>query len=151
MLVMSVLLATACGGGGSNGAAKAAYLSQAEAICSEANAEKKALKTPLSTTEFAAFAEKAVAIVDHTTSRLAALSPPAGDRAALTSHVFAPLRGQLVVAHAYVAEVQTAARHHDQPALIRLLGNPPTQTKADLRWMAKYGFKDCVKAADTSG
>lgn len=149
VLVLSTLLVAGCGGGGDS-AAKTAYLMQAEAVCARANADHKALKAPLAITELAPYVVQVVAIVDRAATQLQALSPPAADRTALEDHVFRPLRAQLVVAHAYAAQVQRAAKAHDQAALIRLLGDPPTKTRADLRWMANYGFSACVKAADTS-
>ena len=153
VLVLALSLATACGGGGdaTQKAAKATYIKHAEEICAKAVADRKALKAPLSVPEFAPFVAKVVAIADKAATQLLALTEPAKDKKDLDAKVIGPLREQVARGHAYAAQVAAASRANDQAALTRLLGNPPTDTKADLRWMKRYGFSSCVDAADTSG
>lgn len=153
--VAVLLLVAACGGGSggavATGVSKADYLKAAEVICTKTNTEQKALKTPTAVEELAPYVARIVAIADEATTSLQALTPPSGDVAALTQKVFTPLREQLVAGHAYADQVAVAAKAKDNKALVTLLSNPPTKTKADLRWMKDYGFKECVDAADTSG
>ena len=146
--VLSLLLVTACGG--DDGAARAAYVTKAEAICTKADTEQKKLARPLGVKTFAPYVTKVVAIAEQVLQELTGLEAPQDDSKELEAKVFKPLRDQLAVAKAYSAEVATATRKNDQAALLRLAGNPPTETKADLRWMKSYGFNSCVKAADTS-
>ncbi len=153
-LVLPVALAVGCGGGtpaAPVGVSKATYLTRAEAICAKANADQKALKTPSAIGELAPYVAKVVALADTATQAVGALEPPRADRADVQAKVLEPLKAQLVEGHAYATKVAAASRTGDQKALVSLLSNPPTGSKADLRWMRSYGFVECVKAADTSG
>lgn len=150
-----LLLVTACGGGSggpvASGVSRADFIKAAEVVCAKANTEQKALKTPTAVEELAPYVARIVAIADEATTSLQAMTPPTADAADLKQKVFTPLREQLVAGHAYADEVAVAAKAKDNKALVTLLSNPPTQTKADLPWMKDYGFKECVDAADTSG
>jgi hypothetical protein len=147
--LLSLLLLAACGG--DDGPARAAYVSKAEVICAKADAEQKKLAPPLDVKTFSPYVTKAVGIAERVLRDLEALEAPEDDAKDLEAKVFKPLREQLVVAQAYATEAATATKENDQAALLRLAGNPPTETKADLRWMKSYGFNSCVEAADTSG
>lgn len=149
LLVLLALL-TGCGGGEDNAKAKADFLKQAEAICAKAVADQKALTTPTAVPQLPPYVTSVVAIADEATKKLRALSLPDKDKKDLEAKVLNPLQEQLVAGHAYATKVSAAARANNQRELITLLGNPPTQTKADLRWMKSYGFSACVEAADTS-
>lgn len=152
VLVLVPLLAlTACGGGSSSKlSAKDGYLVKAEAICSKANADQKALKTPAGQGELSAYVDAVVKIAETSTTALSALTPPAKDKADLEKHVLTPLQGQLVKAKAYADAVRTASKANDNIALLKLFSDPPTKTVADLAWMRSYGFRECVDAADTA-
>jgi len=153
-LALIVLVAACSSGGGSassGGQSKADYLHQAEAICAKANTEQGSLKTPTAVDDLAPYVSRIVAIADLAATDLTALEPPGGDSAVLEAKLLKPLREQLVVAHEYADKVAAAAKRRDNAALVQLLGDPPTKTRADLRWMKSYGFKECVEAADTSG
>ena len=152
--ILVVLLLTACGSGGgggtgSGGVTKADYVKAAEKVCAKANAEQDALKTPTSAKELAPYVAKVVDIASRATSDLEALEAPKADVADLKAKVFDPLDTQLEVAHQYSKDVDAATAKNDNIALIKLFSNPPTQTKADLRWMEGYGFDACVDAANT--
>lgn len=148
LLVLPLLLA-GCGGDDGKGA-KAAYVKQAESICATANAEQKALSTPTAVAQLAPYVAKVVAIADRATTALRALEPPAKDAKDLDAKVINPLKEQVAVGKRYAAQVAAADKAKNQPALLRLLGNPPNETKADLRWMKGYGFSACIDAADTT-
>lgn len=151
LVVLPLLAVAACSGGSSGSAAdKTAYLNKAEAICSKANTDQKALKKPASVSELSPYVDAIVRIADVSTTALLKLTPPSGDKAALDQHVFDPLHGQLVKLRDYADKVRAAARSKDQIALVKLLSDPPNKTAADLDWMRKYGFRACVDAADTS-
>jgi hypothetical protein len=149
VLVVPLLL-TGCGGDKDN-EAKADYLKQAEAVCATANSEQKALTAPTAVGQLAPYVAEVVAVADRAYTALLALEAPAGDKAELNDKVLKPLQAQVATGHQYAAQVAAAAKKKDQAELLRLLGDPPTDTKADLRWMKSYGFKSCVDAADTSG
>jgi hypothetical protein len=140
-----------CGPAASTSEPRAAFLKQAEAVCAQANADQKALTTPTGVADLPGYVAQVVAIADRAATQLAALPIPAADRSELQKRVIGPLREQLAIGHRYADQVAAAARAHDQVALLKLLGSPPSDTKADLRWMKHYGFDACVKAADTSG
>jgi hypothetical protein len=90
-----------------------------------------------------------VDVADKAAKRLAALQPPTADRGALQDKVLGPLSKQVAAGRAFVAELRDAKDHGGVTALAKLLDDPPTATRADLTWMQRYGFKECVDAADT--
>jgi hypothetical protein len=148
--VLILLLVTACGGGSLGAAAaKADYIKAAEKICAESNAKQKALTTPTSLPGLAPYVSRVVAIADEATTKLAALTPPAKDKAELQAKVLGPLEGQLKDGHLYADKVAAASQANDTKALGDLLTNAPTATRADLRFMKSYGFTSCIDAADT--
>ncbi len=153
LLLVPVLLLTACGGGSADvgSISKADYLAQAEVICKKANTEQDALTTPTSIDALAPYVSRIVAIADEATTSLQKLEVPKADAAELQQKVLTPLQGQLSAGHAYADEVTKASKAGDNTGLVTLLSNPPTKTTADLPWMKDYGFDECVKAADTSG
>ncbi|MCW2544333.1 MAG: hypothetical protein JWM40_1885, partial [Frankiales bacterium] len=122
-VLLGPLLLSGCGGAKDNGA-KAAYLKRAEAICTTANTEQKALKAPTAVGELAPYVAKVVAVADRAYTALDALDPPAGDKAELGTKVLGPLKAQVDRGHLYAAEVAAAAKKKDQAELLRLLGNP---------------------------
>ena len=150
-----LLLLTACSSGSTappvGGVSKADYVKQAEAVCAVANKDQNALVTPTSVDGLAPYVSRIVAIAEKATTELKAIEAPKADQADLQEKVLGPLSAQLVVGQAYADKVAAAAKTKDNAALVQLLTNAPTQTKADLRWMKGYGFKECVEAADTSG
>lgn len=149
LVLLPVLLLAGCGSD-VDPAVKERYIADAEKICERAVAEQKKLPAPLGVADFQPYVTKTVAIVDRVFADLKALSPPEGDADELNEKVFTPLGEQLAVAKEYEAKVKAAVKAKNQPEIIALIGNPPTETKADLRFMKRYGFDICVKAADTS-
>lgn len=154
-LALLLLLATltGCGGsstGGSGKVDKAAYIGKAEVICTAAVAKQKALKAPASVDALAPYVNDVVGVAVQATKDLSALTPPAGDRAALQEKFLGPLEAQARDAERYAADVTAASKQNDQAALGRLALSPPTKPKADLDYLRKYGFTSCVDAADTS-
>lgn len=149
-----ILLLTACSGGTSTdagGVSKEDYLAKTEAVCATANKDQDALDRPTTVDALAPYVTRIVAIAERATTDLKAIESPKADQAALQEKVIGPLEAQLVVGQAYADKVAAAAKAKDNAALVQLLSNAPTQTKADLRWMKSYGFKECVEAADTAG
>ena len=151
-LLVPLALLAGCSGGSkaTGGVSKADYIKKAEVICTKAVADQKALKTPTTPDLIPAYVAGVIAIADAATTGLAALEAPKADKKALEAKVIEPLQGQLAVAHDYYDQIVAATKNKDQKALVKLLGNPPTDAKADLRWMKSYGFTQCVDAADTS-
>jgi hypothetical protein len=154
VLLPVLLLATACNGSDDDqvaqGLSKAAYLSQAEAICATANTDIKALQRPTSIAAVPGFVEKTLQIAEVATGKIKGLEPPAADKAQIKAKVLDPLDGQVTAGRALLEQVRTAVKNNDTAAIGRLIQNPPTGSKADLAWMRSYGFKACVEAADTS-
>lgn len=151
-LLLPIALVASCSGSSSSasGVSKPDYIKQAEVICAKANVDQKALEKPTAFEALGPYVAKVVAIANTATSALAALEAPKADSKELDVKVLQPLKQQLVTAHEYSDKVARATKDNDQIALVKLLSSPPTDTKADLRWMKGYGFKECVEAADTS-
>lgn len=147
-----MLLVVACNGGvpTEGGVSKAAYVTQAETICTDANAKQKSLKSPTSVEMLAPYVTQVTAIADETATRIASLTPPKADAADLQTKVLGPLHEQLSAGHAYAGKVAAASDANDLTTLSSLLHNPP-KTQVDLRWMKSYGFSACIDAVDASG
>ncbi|MCW2606987.1 MAG: hypothetical protein JWO60_1680 [Frankiales bacterium] len=152
LLPALLVLLAACGGGDDGGGAdaKAAYLEQAEAICTKANDAQTAVKQPAGPDGIAAYVRQVVTIASDASAELNALEPPEKDAAELDAKLLSPLREQVGLGQAYAKQVEETAAKGDPAAVLKLLGSAPLQTKADLEWMTSYGFKACVDAADTS-
>jgi hypothetical protein len=151
-LLLPLVLVTACGGGtAKESAAKKNYLAKAEAICAKANADTAALQTPQAAGDLAPYVAKVLAVADTASTAVDSLTPPPADAAELRKRVVNPLKSQLAEAHAYAAKVAAADKTKDEAALTQLTLNAPTGSKADLRWMRKYGFSACVDAANVGG
>lgn len=154
-LVLPLALVTACGGGGTDhvasGLSKAAYISQAEAICKKANSDAKAQTFPTTSAALPAYIGSVLGIAETAEKALAALEPPAADKAELQSKVFDPLEARFVDGKAYLVKVKAAVAKNDQTELGKLFANPPTGSKADTEWMTSYGFKECLNSAKLGG
>ena len=71
-----VLLATACGGGGSARLSQAEFQSQANAICAKYQKQLNELGTPSSLDEIPDLVDKALVILNKEIDEIAALNPP---------------------------------------------------------------------------
>jgi len=156
VLALSLLPLLACSndeGGGDSGPSleerREAYVSDAEEVCTDANAEVAEIPTPTSVDTVAAYADEVVAVLQRTVDQVSALEPPEEDKAELEEKVLSPLSSDAGVAEQYAADVGTAAEANDQAALLQLVQQLP-QTSADLDFMREYGLVECAKAADTS-
>ena len=143
-----LLLATACGGGGDGG--KAAYVAEAEAVCTKANDAQQAATLPVSADAIPVYVRQVVTIAADASAGLDALEPPEDDAAELDEKFLGPLREQVVLGEAYATKVEQTAAKGDPNAVLALLGSAPLETKADLAFLESYGFAECVEAADTS-
>ena len=139
LLLSTALLLPACGGGED---AKAAYVADAKAVCKEAAADKAALKTPSAPAEFSPYADQLVAIAEGAQRDLAALEPPADDRAELEERVLDPFADVVEEGRDFAAQVEAAG--DDQAALLALLGERPDAGEVDLDYLRRYGLKTCA-------
>lgn len=150
-LVLLVLVA-ACGGGSSTSAsAKDAYVTKADAACASANAQLAQAKKeqPTSVAAVPPYVHRLVDIARKTLQDVSGLTPPKKDAADVQAKLIGPLTQQLADGDAFATKVDAAAAAKDNAKLTSLVLNPPTKTRVDVAWMKSYGFKDCVKAADT--
>lgn len=147
LLLVPVLLLSACSGGSSSGGAdRKAYLAKAEALCAQGVAEQHKLVPPKVIADFAPYVQQLVRVAGATTRGLAALRPPAADAAELRAKVLEPLQAQLRLAQTFSDDVQAATKDKDQAALGRLALNAPPKAQADVAFMRSYGFSTCVDA-----
>lgn len=153
LLLVLPLAVAGCGGGSGDGGAKKTYLAKAEAICAKANAQLETAKKeqPSAIPAVPPYVHRLVDIARDDVNALSALTPPSKDASALQAKVIQPLRVQLQEGENYAKKIDAAAARKDPAALTQLVFNPPTTTHADIAWMKSYGFKACVKAADTGG
>lgn len=146
-LVLSTGL-TACSGGDEDAGAKAAYVKEAQAICTRANEARKAAGTPGSATEIPGFVRKVVTIASDASAELNALEPPEQDAAELDEKLLAPLREQVGRGQAFAKQVEEAGAKKDTAGVLKLLGSAPLDTTADLEFARSYGLTACADAAD---
>ena len=149
-----VLLVAACGGSsGDKHDAKSVYLTKAEGICAKANIEVAAAKknTPTAIADVPPYVHKLLDLAKQTLDDVSRLSPPSADAAEVKAKLLDPLGQQYADGQAFAAKVDAAAAKNDSATLTQLVFNPPTKTRVDVAWMKKYGFKECVTAADTGG
>lgn len=144
LLLLPVVVLTACGGGDRN--AKAAYVEQATIVCEQARSDIAALSQPTMATGFGPFVGQSVAIAAKAQQDLAALTPPEPDRAELESKVLDPFAAFVVDGKAFAERVNAAAA--DQIALLALLSERPTPDDVDLDYLRAYGLEACADAID---
>ncbi|MCW2777818.1 MAG: hypothetical protein JWN17_1543 [Frankiales bacterium] len=152
LLLPLLVLPTACSGGGDDPAKaqKAAFVKQAEAICTKANAARKDVSITSAPDAIPVAVRRLVTIASDASAELNALEPPEKDAAELDSKFLAPLRAQVQLGQAYAKRVEETAAKGDQAAVLKLLGSAPLKSDADLAFVKDYGMPQCAKAADTS-
>jgi hypothetical protein len=146
LLLTSALLLAACGGGED---AKAAYVSDASAVCDEAAAESKALKRPAAPADFAPYADGLVRIAKQAQADLAELTPPEEDEADLRSKVLEPFADVVLEGEAFAKKVRAAGA--DQAKLLPLLGQVPDAGEVDLEYLRDYGLDSCADVISQTG
>lgn len=153
LLLVPVLLVAACGGGGGDAAAgsKAAFVKQAEAICTKANTARKAEKTPTSAQELPAYVRRVVTLASDASAELNALEPPKKDAAELDAKFLGPLREQVGRGQAFATQVEKTSATGDTAAVLKLLGSAPLSTTADVGFVRSYGMTACADAANPTG
>jgi hypothetical protein len=82
-LLLAVLFAAGCGGGGGSGErlTRADYASKADAICGKYNQQTKALANPTNLSDLADIADKTLPILANALNDLHDLRPPANEQA----------------------------------------------------------------------
>lgn len=80
-LILAIVLAAGCGGGGGERLTKQEYASKADAICAKYNREVKKLDNPTNLSELARVADQTLPFLDAAISELEKLSPPASEQA----------------------------------------------------------------------
>ena len=151
-LLLPVLVAVLAGcSGGDDGAeqAKAAYVSQAQAVCDTAAAEFAELETPTAPDAFAPFVAQTLSIAETAQGELAALTPPELDAAELSTRVLDPFAELVEQGRDFAAEVEAAGS--DGAALLPLLGQRPSAEGIDLEFLRGYGLQSCADAIDDLG
>lgn len=146
LLLSTVLLVAACGGGED---AKAAYVERAAAICDDAAKEIEALKVPSDPAGFAPYADSLVAVTEKAQNELMALEPPEEDRAQLEDKVLDPLADLVEQGKAYAAQVRAAGS--DQQKLLGLLSKRPSTSGIDTEFLRSYGLDACADAVEQAG
>jgi hypothetical protein len=146
LLLSTVLLLTACGGGEDE---KQAYVDRASTICEEAVTEFEAVSTPTTPDGFAPYADQVVAILEKTEADLSALEPPADDRPELEQKALQPLGDLVEEGKAFAERVRAAGS--DQGQLLALLSERPTAEDIDQEFLRSYGLEPCADAVAAAG
>ncbi len=139
VLLSTVLLLTACGGGEDE---KAAFVKEATAICDRAAEQSEALKTPATPAEFSPYADQLVRIAEQAQQDLETLELPPGDREDLESRVLEPFADVVAEGQAFAEKVRAAGE--DQAKLLPLLSQLPDAGEVDLEYLRSYGLGSCA-------
>lgn len=153
LLALALLTACSGGDGGSDGGSggadadglpKAEFVTQAEAICTQANAQLEAEPQPTSPAGIEPYFDALVRIADDTTTELEELAADQSDKAEVDRIFLTPLRGQVSAIESYLPTAKEALRQGEQ-AFAQL--SPPALPEADVEAMKEYGFEACVETA----
>jgi hypothetical protein len=140
LLPAVVLTLAACGGGED---ARAEYVEQASAICSDAQAQLEAEERPAAVEGFAPYVDRVVEIAEEAEAELRALEPPEDDRAELEEKLLEPLSAQVEEGREYAAKVTAAGT--DTSQLLPLLSQVPGTGDIDLAYVEEYGLSACTE------
>jgi hypothetical protein len=80
-LLLALVIAAGCGGGGSKRLTREQYAGKADGICAKYNQETKAIANPTSLSDLADVADKTIPILDHALGDLRKLKPPSDEQA----------------------------------------------------------------------
>jgi hypothetical protein len=133
VLLLVVVLAAACGGSKS-------YASKADAICKKFTKQTMGLGQPTNITELASVADKTLPLLDQAANQLAALQPPADQKAEAEQWL-----AQLGVLRADLREIRDKAKNGDTAGLatVALKAQRDNAKANDLG--RRLGFKVCDK------
>lgn len=146
LVLSGLLLVTACGGGDD---AKAAYVEQASAVCSDAQADFEALTVPTTPQGFAPYADELVEVVASAEDELSRLTPPEDDAVELEEKVLGPLAALVEEGMSYAEQVRAAG--DDQTKLLSLLSKRPSVQGIDTEYLRSYGLEVCADALEGAG
>lgn len=146
LLLSTVLLLAACGGGEDE---KAAYLQDAKAVCESTTEQVEALTVPTAPEGFAPYADSLVEILQTAHHELAGLTPPQDDAAELQEKVIDPLEELVADGKDYAEQVRAAGT--DQMTLLTLLSQRPSAEGIDTDFLRDYGLPTCAEAVEKAG
>lgn len=138
LAVLSLLLLAGCGGNDE----KDAYVAEASKVCEVARTDADALTTPTTAAAIKPFVDTSLAIAVRAQAELAALTPPAEDRAELESKVLDPFAELVEQGRAYAAKVDAAGT--DGAKLLALIAQQPSAEGIDLEYLRAYGLDACA-------
>lgn len=139
-LAAAALAATlaACGGGSAHHLSKESFIKQADAICLKGSAAQSALSQPSSSTQLPGYVKRIYAIERGVVSDVRALTPPSGDRAAVSS-----MLDNVDKALAFESNVEAAAATGNQSQINDAQAMGAKYLNQANTAAARYGFKAC--------
>jgi hypothetical protein len=134
-----VLLATACGGGGSDARlSREQFESQANAICDKYQTQLNQLKSPTSLEEIPDFVDHAIAILNKEVAEITALNPPADLQTEFDAMIAASNDTK-----AAADDLSQAARDGDQAAVQKALDEGNAASKKADQIATQLGLDSC--------
>ena len=134
-----VLLATACGGGGSDARlSREEFESQANAICNKYQTQLNQLKSPTSLEEIPDFVDHALAILNKEVAEITALNPPADLQTEFDAMIAASNDTK-----AAADDLSQAARDGDQAAVQKALDEGNAASKKADQIATQLGLDSC--------
>lgn len=145
LLVLALLLPlAACGGSDAapGASAKATYVKDASAVCTQARTEADQLTTPSDAAGLATAVDTLVGIGEKARTDLDALTPPPADAQALKTKVLDPFGALVTDGRSFADKVKAAGS--DQTTLLPLLSQRPTGEGIDVDYLKSYGLTSCA-------
>jgi hypothetical protein len=134
-----ILLATACGGGGSDARlSREEFESQANAICDKYQTQLNKLKSPTSLEEIPDFVDHALAILNKEVAEITALNPPADLQTEFDAMIAASNDTK-----AAADDLSQAARDGDQAAVQKALDEGNAASKKADQIATQLGLDSC--------
>ena len=137
-LLLALVFAAGCGGGGSTQLTRDEYAKKADAICAKYTQQTKALANPSNLSELADVADKTLPILDHALSDLRKLKPPANEQATVDQWLAAVenLEGDL-------KQIRDKARSNDMQGVQSVVPKASQHNAKSNQLATQLGMKVC--------
>jgi hypothetical protein len=134
----------------STDAARATYVQQANAVCSDVSARNKALGKPTKAADYPSALRQTVANLDDQAHRLRALTPPSGDGPALDTNLIRLAEDQAARMAAAEPAVDKAAASGDiaqvEAVINPVLNDYAEEAAQSVSFLRAYGLTACSAA-----
>jgi hypothetical protein len=137
-LLLALVIAAGCGGGGSSRLTREQYAAKADAICGKYNQQTKALANPSNLSDLAKVADQTIPILSHALTDLRKLKPPANEQATVDQWLVQVenLKGDL-------AEIRDKAKSNDIQGVQNVVPKATQHNAKSNQLATQLGMKVC--------